>query len=881
MKLQTPAHLSAPSKITIAEEFKSKPRALAWHSMHLHRVVGTVRCAVRAAFSGATIAPFATGLSKAVPPATTRAGASQRDVPTTRHIYPRGVGWSGSVFGFMSSGVSSRIADDLLYAFTNLASLGVLGGWLVTRPLAAAEVAKEIPAQTISPVVINAGADWIPLRPELEIEPGSALDFSSLGFVDPPAGKHGRVIARPDGQFAFADSLDQPRRFYGVNLCFGAHFLSKTEADRLAERLVRLGYNALRIHHYERDLTQGQTPSTSLNPQKLDQFDYLTSALIRRGIYLTTDLFVSRGVMWRDLGVDRDGPIPMDTFKILVPVHEGAFENWMKFSRAFLGHTNAYTQRRYADEPALAWLAMINEGNFGNFFKDIQTFPEWKQAWNRWLAKRYSDRLALASTWGRELKENEDPGNETVALPERLQADGLRARDCIAFLADTERDMVRRMKAFLRDDLGCHALVSNASSWTRFTTDQSARATYDYVDDHFYVDHPQFLKGSWRLPSKCPNNSPLAEGASGGRNITFTRLFDKPFTLTEYNYSGPGRFRGVGGILTGAMGALQGWGGIWRFAYSHNREAMFAPSRMGYFDMAGDPLSQAAERASMCLFLRGDLQAAPHSVALVMTDADLAEPAARIPTLAPKWHWLAWVTRVGTQVVPSAQHPLPHTAIVPLAWKTSGAAYPENQLLVVEPYAVDDDHLLEALQGRIFYKPETAPNPAKKFFRSETGEVTIDGPNDRLVLDTPRTAGGYAPAGRTVEASKAGVRISIEGSDATVWVSALDDQPIRRSRRLLVTHLTDLQNTGIQYAEPGRQTLLDWGGLPHLVRAGRAEIVLRLAAPAQYRVYALAPSGGRLAEVPAKAEADTVRFTADVAGAPNAGARMIYEVSVK
>jgi hypothetical protein len=755
-----------------------------------------------------------------------------------------------------------------------------LGGGLAASPMVAADAVREVAPQAGSPVVINAGADWIPLRPELEIEPGSALDFSGLGFVDAPAGKHGRVIARPDGQFAFADSLDQPRRFYGVNLCFGAHYITKAEADRLAERLVRLGYNALRIHHYERDLTQGQTPSTTLNPQKLDQFDYLTAALIRRGLYLTTDLFVSRGVPWREVGVDRDGAIPMDTFKILVPVHEGAFENWKKFSRAFLGHTNAYTQRRYADEPALAWLAMINEGNFGNFFKDIQTFSEWKQAWNRWLAKRYSGRQALAAAWGRELKEIEDPGSQTVALPERLQADGPRARDCIAFLADTERDMVRRMKAFLRDDLGCHALVSNANSWTRLTTDQSARATYDYVDDHFYVDHPQFLKGPWRLPSKCPNTSPLAEGASGGRNITFTRLFDKPFTLTEYNYSGPGRFRGVGGILTGAMGALQGWGGIWRFAYSHSREAMFTPSKMGYFDMAGDPLSQAAERASICLFLRGDLQAAPHSVALVMTDADLAEPAAKVPTLAPKWHWLAWVTRVGTQVVPTPHHPLPHTAVVPLAWKTSAAAYPEKQVLAAEPYTVNDARLVEALQDRNLYKPEDAPNPARKFFRSETGEVTIDGPNDRLVLDTPRTAGGYAPAGQTLEASKAGVRIAIEGSDATVWVSALDDQPIRRSRRLLVTHLTDLQNTGIQYAEAARQTLLDWGRLPHLVRAGKAEIVLPLASPAQYRVYALAPSGKRLAEVPAKADADTLRFTADVAGAPEAGARMIYEVSV-
>jgi hypothetical protein len=156
--------------------------------------------------------------------------------------------------------------------------------------------------------------------------------------------------------------------------------------------------------------------------------------------------------------------------------------------------------------------------------------------------------------------------------------------------------MVKRMKQFLREELGGRALSSHASSWTRFATDQNARAVYDYVDEHFYVDHPQFLENSWRWPSRCPNTSPMAGGATGGRNLSFTRRLDRPFTITEY-YSGPGRFRGVGGILTGALGALQDWDGIWRCAYSHSREAMFTPSRINCFDMACDPLGQAAERA--------------------------------------------------------------------------------------------------------------------------------------------------------------------------------------------------------------------------------------------------------------------------------------------
>lgn len=732
-------------------------------------------------------------------------------------------------------------------------------------------------ADASNPVVLEAGTDWIPLRAELDIEPGSALDFSHMGFVDAPAGKHGRVIARPDGQFAFANSPDKAQRFYGVNLCFGAHYVTREEADRLAERLVRLGYNTLRIHHYERDLTTRES-STALNPDQLDKFDYLAAALIKRGIYLTTDLFVSRSVPYREVGIDRDGAIPMDTFKILVPVHQGAYENWKTFTRTFLGHTNPYTGRSYAEDPAVAWLSMINEGNFGNFYRDVRSIPEWTAAWNRWLVKQYPDRQGLKLAWNNDLQSSEDASNGTVALPENFRANTPRARDTVRFLSDTERDMIQRMRTFLEDELGCRALISNANSWTYYVTDQAARAEYDYVDDHFYVDHPEFLEQSWRLPSRCPNTSPIAGGATGGRSKSFTRLLDKPFTITEYNYSGPGRFRGVGGILTGAMGALQGWGGIWRFAYSHSRQAMFTPSRMGYFDLASDPLSQAAERASLCLFLRGDLQPAPHSLVVAMTGADLAEPAARIPSLHPRWHWTAWITRVGTQVTDSPDT-LAADVIIPLAWTTPAEAYPAAKTVRLDPYAVDDSRMLELLRSRGMIDSANPTRPDRNLFRSETGEITIDAPRDVLVLDTPRTAGGYAPVGQTIEASKGGVRIRIDGADATAWVSALDNEPIERSQRLLVTHLTDLQNTGIRYAEPARKTLLDWGRMPHLVRAGKAQVSVRLHEPEKFRVWALAPTGKRLAQLDSVVRSGSLVFTADVAGDVEQGARMLYEIA--
>ena len=155
--------------------------------------------------------------------------------------------------------------------------------------------------------------------------------------------------------------------------------------------------------------------------------------------------------------------------------------------------------------------------------------------------------------------------------------------------------------------------------------------------------------------------------------------------------------------------------------------------------------------------------------------------------------------------------------------------------------------------------------------------MTIDAPENTLTLDTPRTAGGFAPAGQKITTHAA--TIDILDTDATVWVSSLDSNPIGTSKRLLITHLTDLQNTDIRYGDRARQILMAWGKLPHLVRAGKATMTLQLKNAVQAKVYALATSGKRLGPVSATVKgADTLVIPLSVAA--NGKARMLYEVEI-
>jgi len=262
-----------------------------------------------------------------------------------------------------------------------------------------------------------------------------------------------------------------------------------------------------------------------------------------------------------------------------------------------------------------------------------------------------------------------------------------------------------------------------------------------------------------------------------------------------------------------------------------------------------------------------------------MTRQDLAAPPERIPNLAAAWHWAAWVTRVGTRIVDDPAMALSHDVVLPLGWATPAKAYAQAQGAGAgDPYQLASDILLAVLKQRGILGAANPTDPTKNIFQSETGEITIDGLRDVMTLDTPRTAGGFAAAGETIR-TQHGFQALVQDVPATIWVSALDEQPVVDSRRLLVTHLTDLQNTEIQYAERARQTLLDWGKLPHLVRAGRAEVRLQLTDPNGLHVWALSTSGARVAEVPFQVSDGALVFMADVAGVADHGAILCYEVA--
>ena len=226
----------------------------------------------------------------------------------------------------------------------------------------------------------------------------SVADMS--GLLEKPAGKDGPVRVSDGHLYAGAKRL----RLFGVNLCFAANFPSHEDAAGIAARLARFGVNCVRFHHMD----MFQAPSgifaadgRTLDPDRLDQLDFLISELKARGIYSDLNLHVSRTYpgqpTWEGMPSFHKG---VDNF---VPAMIAAQR---QYARDLLTHTNPYTKTRYVDEPAVAIVEINNENAlwqdwFGGRLDAMPPAYETALAgrWNAWLRAKYPTDDALRRGW--------------------------------------------------------------------------------------------------------------------------------------------------------------------------------------------------------------------------------------------------------------------------------------------------------------------------------------------------------------------------------------------------------------------------------------------------------------------------------------------------
>lgn len=701
-------------------------------------------------------------------------------------------------------------------------------------------------AQTASINRVAEGVDWVPLEHFRDIEPGSALDFSGMGLQDAPAGKYGWLVSRC-GHAEFEGRPGVPARFCGVNLCQTANYLAPDEIERATDRLARLGYNAVRLHHHDEDWAENK-----------DAIDRLIAACIRKGIYLTTDLYVSRRIPWRDFGIDRDGDADPTSAKLLMMFTEKGFANWARFAHGFLSHVNPYTGRSLVDEPAMPLLVLVNESSPHSFWSSAKAIPEFRVLWPQWLAEARAENPTAYPTASPE--QFPETGGWWDPSPENSAKAAFWAWCCARH--------ARRAKAFLREELGVRAMLTSENNGPLLPPILEKRSgACDYIDVHFYacdtVGASKAARDETGLPlvGTFDSFNPLSATAKGRYgNFAAARVWGLPYTASESAATGPNRFRALHGLAIGALAAVQDWTGLWTFAMAHTREKLLdgGDAAPGRYDLALDPLMQATDRLPQLLFLRGD-QTTPtaafandFTAAAMRADAEGAALPAR-----PAWAGggLEWRARLGVSF--------------------DGVAVPDG----VERISADESAERSRLGATLDTLERATPDIG----------VSVDEERGTITVSGPRTCGGFVHDGGSFDAGA--LSATVRGHDALVAASALDGATIGKSSRILAWHLTDLHGDGFEWggdivkSSYWPQTgILDWGAPQCMLHAGDADIELAAgegseAQSPSFAVYALDTAGRRRAEVPCVFDATSGRLRFTASARQRFGGCIYYEVT--
>jgi len=244
----------------------------------------------------------------------------------------------------------------------------------------------------------NGRAGWFPfVIPDLADThtAGTPIDLSFLNAE--PAGAHGHL--RPDGE-RIVDGRGREVRLFGSNICDYHPMPPKEQAPRMARRLRELGFNFIRLHYF--DFAKAPVgilneDMQTLNPEKLDQFDWLIAQLKENGIYVDINLHVCRPYPGQPKEVHRFG-------KGIDFIYEPYIASQQQYARDLIGHVNPYTGLSYAKDPAVAVIELNNENTVFQIAYTLAGLPEpfrgaITRKWNGWLAKRYGNSEAVRAAW--------------------------------------------------------------------------------------------------------------------------------------------------------------------------------------------------------------------------------------------------------------------------------------------------------------------------------------------------------------------------------------------------------------------------------------------------------------------------------------------------
>jgi hypothetical protein len=612
----------------------------------------------------------------------------------------------------------------------------------------------------------------------------SVIDLSFL--LDAPAGKRG--FARvANGHLVTSDG--KRLRLWGVNITDWTRgstmFPPKTDAPMWAATLARFGINCARLHFLDLPSPRGliddkREDTRSFDAEQLDRFDFFMAELKKRGIYLNLNLNVGRSYKAGDGVKDAD---KIRWAKGLTLFDARLIELQKEYARQLLTHKNPYTGLEYRDDPAVVTVEMLNENALYVGFR--APTPAYEQdllnLYNDWLKRnRTPEQLAKLRQLAGVAADAPIPRLQgRDAAPERRSTE-------LEFCMEMERRFYLDMQAYLRDTLKVRApLVATADHSHSGSSYPMLASTslLDIVDGHTYWQHP----GPRGIP-----NTPMVDDPLNSTVVELSRtaFANKPYTVSETNHPFPNDYAAEGIPILAAYAALQDWDGVYWYTFEPKAFADWQPMIGDAFDLSHHPVKLPQLAAGALIFLRGDVRAAKQTIARSYSRQQVAD----------------------SRILPATERPYFTPGFPALLTLQSGSR-------------------IATLDGKLTEKIEwQAANPLV----SDTNELSWFTSPEKGGLVTIETDHTQAAIG-FVKAHAKPLRYltaQLDNRFVSITLSALDDKPLARAGRMLLTAAARAGNTGMQWNE-NRTALMQAGSAPTVIEPVTGQLLLRNLAQAR------------------------------------------------
>lgn len=641
-------------------------------------------------------------------------------------------------------------------------------------------VANGATAQDFVPFVIPARAN---LGSPIAAEPGPAIAADSE-----------RLVVRSGHFYRGGERV----RLWGVNFSFGANLPTHEDAPLTAARLAAAGVNAVRCHHLDtaqwpRGLWNARDGKT-ISPEALDRLDFFIDQLARRGICVDLNLHVGRAHS-RYLGLPETNRQYDKISNIFTPALVDAQKD---FARELLVRENPYRKVRYGDDPAVAIVEITNENSFFMWGSEqtLRTLPPY---YAEVLGKRFNAWL------GRSKSESSDAGGVPLFADNESPEHRLRR---MRFLAETEKGYFDEMRRFIKNDLGCAALVTGTIVFGPLGL--YGQSDMDFIDAHAYWQHPRFPGRPWDAGNWLVNQKPMTDFPTEATlfRLAAERLLDKPFTVSEYNHPAPLDSQAECVPMIASFAAAQDWDGVWLYTYSHGTDDWYRENMSSYFDIDTNPAKWGFMRAGSAIFRDSGMGHLGRFelVGLVESSADLLTSLEQLH----RRHSTNMAAMLAGEADVSWQDMLETGVSLTLDSRREGRRVQQRARPAELEWSVEDGRGLYNVQG----DAGVLAGHTSRFEKATDGVVRI-----------------YSP------------------SYAVLTITSLDGMPVWNGKKTLITACGRCENTGMVFSQDRQTVGRNWGGPPVMIETVAGTVALP-EAEGQWRCEALGPDGMPKREVP-------------------------------